>query len=71
MKESDLAKVAKTYKAKTRKLGAMAFTQISAGLSQRNKRKSGGILGEGGTVWEMAATSLHNAFLLDSNECHE
>ena len=37
----------------------------------RKKRRSGGILREGGTVWEMAATSLDNDALLNSEECHE
>ena len=39
-------------------------SQSSAGFDQRNKRRSGGILGEGGAVWEMTATSLHNDVLL-------
>ena len=41
------------------------------GFDERNKRRIGGLLGEGGTVWEMAATSLHSDVLLDSEECHE
>ena len=38
---------------------------------QRNKRRIGGILGEGGTVLEMAATSLYDDVLLDSQELYE
>ena len=49
----------------------MASTQSSAGFGKRNKRRSGGELGEGGTVWELAATSLHNDVLLDSAKCHD
>ena len=41
------------------------------GFDERNKRRIGGFLGKGGTVWEMAATSLHSDVLLDSEECHE
>ena len=40
-------------------------------LDRRNTRRSGGNLGEGGTMREMAATSLHNDALLDSENCHE
>ena len=38
----------------------------SPGFDKRNKRRICGLLGEGGTVWEMAATSLHNGVFLDS-----
>ena len=34
-------------------------------------RRSGGILGEGGAVWEMAAASLDDDVLLDLEERHE
>ena len=47
------------------------WDEIAVGFDESNKRRSGGILGEGGTVWEMAATSLHNDVLLDFEECHE
>ena len=46
-------------------------TTITVGFDERNKRKSGGILGEGGAVWKMAAASLHDDVLLDSEERHE
>ena len=45
--------------------------QCSFGFHESNKRRRSGVLGEGGTVWEMAATSLHNDVLLDSEKCHE
>ena len=38
---------------------------------KRNKRRIGGILGEGGIVLEMAATSLYDDVLLDSQELYE
>ena len=38
----------------------------SAGLGGRIERRSGGILGEGGTMLEVAATGLHDDVLLDS-----
>ena len=43
----------------------------AVGFDERNQRRSGGILGEGGPVWEMAATSLHNDVLLSPEECPE
>ena len=42
---------------------------VLVGFDERNKRRIGGFLGEGGTVWEMTAT--HKDALLDSEECHE
>ena len=35
-------------------------SQSSAGFDEGNMRESGGILGEGSAVWEMAAASVHN-----------
>ena len=46
-------------------------TQESPELDTRDERESCGILGEGGTDWKMAATSLHHDVPLDSEECHE
>ena len=46
-------------------------SQIYFGSDRRNKRRSGVILGEGGTVWEMASASLHIGVFLDSEERHE
>ena len=42
-----------------------------SGLDKRNERRNCGILGEGGTEWQTATTSLHNDVLLDSQECLE
>ena len=42
--------------------------------SRRDKRNEGrncGIFGEGGTKWKVAATSLHDDVLLDTEEYHE
>ena len=41
------------------------------GVGKRNKRRNCGVLGKDGTTWEMAATSLHDDVLLDTEECHE
>ena len=66
-RESDLEKAARSCKAKD----VTVSLQSAVGFDERNKRKSGGILGEGGKVWEMAAASLYDDVLLDSEECHE
>ena len=70
--ESDLEKAARNYKAKT-EVGCDGFhPKVSLGLTGETRReKSGGILGEGGTVREMATTSLRNDALLDSKEYRE
>ena len=41
------------------------------GFDKRHKSRSGGILREGGTKREKAATSPHDDILLDSEECYE
>ena len=46
-------------------------TERSLGLDKRNKKGNCRVPGEGGTEWQMAATSLHNDVLLDSEECCE
>ena len=46
-------------------------SQSAVGFDERNKRRSGGISGDGGAVWEMAAASLHNDDFLDAEERHE
>ena len=38
----------------------------SLGLDKGNERRDCRVLGEGGTDWQMAATSLRNDVLLDS-----
>ena len=40
-------------------------------VTKGNERRNRGILGEGRAEWEMAATSLHDDALLNSEECHE
>ena len=65
-KKSDLEKAARKYKAKTG-VGCDGFhPKLPLVWRERNKRRGGGVLGEGGTVSEMAATSLHNDLLLNS-----
>ena len=46
-------------------------SQSSVEIGEGDEQRRGGILGEGRTVWEMAAASLHYNVLLDSEECHE
>ena len=46
-------------------------SKSSFALDQRNERSNCGILGESGAEWQMAATSLHDDVLLDSEEWHE
>ena len=43
----------------------------SLGFDKRNKKINRGVLGQGGAEWEMAAASLHDDVLLDTEECHE
>ena len=59
--ESDLAMAAKTFKAKA---GVGCDGVHPKVPLQWNSLK------KGEAVRKMAATSLHNAFLLDSEECH-
>ena len=56
--ESDLAKAAMQ---KSRL--PWSSLQSPAWVGERHKERSGGILGKGGAVWEVAARSLHNVFL--------
>ena len=70
LKEIDLEKTARNYKANTG-VGCDGFhPTVPLGL-ETNKRRGGGIPGEGGTVWEMAATSLHNDVLFNPKKCNE
>ena len=41
------------------------------GREKRNTRRNRGALGEGGTTWEMDATSLYDVVLFNSEECYE
>ena len=64
LKESDMAQAAKTCKAKTG-VGCDGFhPKVPLFFDTRNKRRSGGVLGEGGTVWEMAEQAWTAMFFL-------
>ena len=45
--------------------------QGPSGCDNRHERRSRGVLGEGRAEWEMAAASLHDDVLLNSEEPHE
>ena len=62
--KNDLAKAAKNLRNKNRSRMRWLSAESSAGFDKRNTRGSGGILGEGGTGREKAATGLHNDVLL-------
>ena len=71
LKEGDVEKASRLYKAKTG-VGCDGFhPKVPLDLTTETERESCGILGEGGTERTMAATSLHDDVLLDSEECHE
>ena len=64
LKESHLEEVSRLYNAKTG-VGCYGFhPKIFYTLNR-------GVLGEGGAEWKMAATSLHDDVLLDSEERYE
>ena len=70
LKEGDLEKASR-FKTKTG-VGHDGFhPKVPLDLTKSDERKSCGILGEGGTEWQTAATSLHDDVLPDSLECHE
>ena len=48
-----------------------AFIQKFFWFVKGHKGRSGGVLGEGGTVWKMAAARLHNEVCLDYKERYE
>ena len=71
LKECDLEKVSRLYKAKTG-VGCDGFdSQGSSGHDRRNERRNCGVLGAGGGEWEVAAISLCSDVLLDTEECCE
>ena len=71
LKEGDLDKASRLYKAKTG-VGCDGIPPKSPfGFDKRNERRNCRVLREGGGEWQMAATSLHNDVLLDSQERHE
>ena len=65
LKEGDVEKVSGLYRAKTSGMRRIP-PESSLGLVKRNKRGNRRVLGEGGTEWQMATTSLHDDVLLDS-----
>ena len=70
-KECDLETVSRLYKAKVRSGMRRLPPERSLGLDKRNKRRNRGVSGKGETKWKMAAASLHDDVLLDTEECHE
>ena len=71
LKECDLDKASRLYKTDNRSGMRRLRPKSLLGFDKRNKRRNRGDLGEGGTKWKMAAASLHNDVLLDTEECHE
>ena len=45
--------------------------KVPLGFDERNEEKHRRVSGEGGAEWEVAATSLYNDVLLDTEECNE
>ena len=66
-----IEKAAKSCKAKTGVVCDGFHPKVPLGFDERNKRESGGILGEGRTVWEMATESVHNDVFLESEERYD
>ena len=64
-------RVASLYKAKKRSRLRCLPPKRAHGFDKRNKKRCGGVLGESGAVWQMAAASLHDDVLLDSVKCYE
>ena len=70
LKECEFDKVSRLYKTKTG-VGCDGFhPEVLLDLTKET-RGNCGVLGEGGTKWKVAATSLHNDVLLDTEEYHE
>ena len=66
LKEGDLEKASRLYKAKTG-VGCEGFhPQVLLNLTKETRGENCGVLGEGGAERKMAATSLHHDVLLDS-----
>ena len=69
LREYELEKVSKVYKAKTG-VGCCGFhSKVLLDLSEETRRTNCGVLGEGGAEWNMAATSLHDDVLLNTEGC--
>ena len=71
LKEGDLEKASRLYKAKTGVRCDGFHPIVPLECNTRDERNSCGILGEGGTEWQMAATSLHDDVFLDTDESCE
>ena len=70
LKEGDVEKTSRLYKAKTG-VGCDGFhPEASLGLDTRNKRINCGIRRNSGAKWQVAATSLHDDVVLDTEECY-
>ena len=70
LKEERLERAARSYTSAAG-VGCDGFhPKVLVDLSQE-MRRNGEVLREGGAVWEMAATTLHDDFLVDSEELHE
>ena len=70
LKECELEKVSRLHKAKTG-VGCDGFHPTFLLYLTRNERRNRRVSGEGGAEWEVAATSLYNDVLLDTEECYE
>ena len=68
LKEGDLEKATRLYKAKTG-VGCDGFHPKVP--RERNERKSCGVSREGGAEWQMAATILYDHVFLDTEECYK
>ena len=71
LKEGELEKASKIVQGKNRSGLRWVPSKSCSGLDKRDERRNCRVLGESGTQWHMAATSLHDDVLLDSEECHE
>ena len=70
LKEGDLEKASRTYKAKTG-VGCDGFhPKVPLDLTKETRGEIVELLDKL-EQWQMAATSLHNDVLLDSEECYE
>ena len=71
-KECQLERVSRLYKAKTRVRCDGFHTKVPLGLTKETRRKRNHrVSGESGAEREVAATSLYNDVLLDTEECYE
>ena len=69
--EGDSEKASRLYKENTG-VGCDGFhPKVPLDLTKETRGENHRVLGEGGTEWQMAATSLPDDILLDSSECHE